>query len=79
MRDRIKQVMANVFETSMDAIPDDADQKSVSGWDSLGQVQLMLALEDEFGVRMPAEEMVGLVSLEMIEQYLREHGVSSRR
>lgn len=70
MRERIKEVMADVFELSPDRIPDDADTESLEQWDSLGHMQLMLALEAEFGVQIPTETMLELLSLEEIEEFL---------
>lgn len=70
MRKRIKEVMADVFELSPDRIPDDADTDNLEQWDSLGHMQLMLALETEFGVQIPTETMLELLSLEEIEDFL---------
>ncbi|HTU78181.1 MAG TPA: acyl carrier protein [Solirubrobacteraceae bacterium] len=73
MRERLKQVMAEVFGCAPWEIPDDADPETLAGWDSLRQLELMLALETEFGVRIPAEAMLELVSVEKIDDFLCEH------
>ncbi len=78
MRDRLKRLMAELFECAPEAIPDDASPETLAGWDSLRQVELMLALELEFGVRVPAEQMLELVTLAGIEDYLCEHAVGER-
>jgi acyl carrier protein len=72
MRERLKEVMADLFDCAPDDIPDDADPETLAGWDSLRQVELMLALETEFDVRIPTEAMLELVSLQRIDDYLRE-------
>lgn len=76
MRERLKQVMADLFGCSPEEIPDDAAPQTLDGWDSLRQVELMLALEAEFGVRIPTDAMLELVSLERIDDYLCEHAVA---
>ncbi len=73
MRERIKEVMASVFDVSADGIPDDADTENVAEWDSLGHMNLMLALEAEFGVGLSTEVMLELLSLGEIEAFLRAH------
>jgi acyl carrier protein len=78
MRERLKQVMADLFQCVAEEIPDDADPETLAGWDSLRQVELMLALETEFGVRIPTEEMLELVSLKKIDDYLCAHVVGGR-
>lgn len=72
MRKRVKQVMAEVFGCAAEEIPDDASPETFEGWDSLRQVELMLALELEFDVRIPAEAMLELVTLEQIDDFLCE-------
>jgi acyl carrier protein len=78
MRERLKLVMADLFGCAPGEIPDDADPENLAGWDSLRQVELMLALETEFGVRIPTVDMLELVSLEKIDGYLREQAAGGR-
>ena len=76
MRERVKEAMSAVFELPASEIPDDASPESVEGWDSLGQIQLVLELEMAFGVRLPAEQIPELVTLGAIEEALRELGAA---
>ena len=71
MRERIKRVMARIFGVPIAAVPDDADVNGFAQWDSLRHLELMVALEMEFGVRISSEAMVELLSLEAIEEYVR--------
>ena len=64
--------MAATFRVSAEQIPDDATPQNVAGWDSLGHIELMLALEMEFGVPLPTEKIIDLVSLEAIEGFLQD-------
>jgi acyl carrier protein len=73
MHERLRGVLADVLEVSEDEIPDDASTESLPGWDSLRQIELMLALELEYGVRIPADAMVELQSVDAIERVLAEH------
>ena len=72
MRERIKQVMANTFGTSVKEIPADAGIDNFNGWDSLRHLELMLALEMEFEVVISTEAIVELLSLKAIEEFLRK-------
>ena len=71
MRDRVRGVLAEVLAVDAASLPEDAAADSVEGWDSLRHLELMLALEREFGVRIPAESFLELASLPAIEDYLR--------
>lgn len=46
---------------------------STRGWDSLGQVQLMLALEKKIGMRIPPDYFGRLISVKDILAFLEEH------
>lgn len=71
MRDRIRQAMADAWGIPPETIPYDAAVDDFPRWDSLGHLELMLALEARFGVHIAASDMLGLLSLEAIENYLR--------
>jgi acyl carrier protein len=70
--DRIRQVMAAVFEMDPIEISTDATPGQIARWDSLRHMNLVLALEEEFGVRFPEEQVEQLVSFELIEFSLKE-------
>ncbi len=76
MHDRIRGVIADVFGLPPDAVGSDADAATLEGWDSLRHLELMLALEMEFGVQISSEEMPLLLSVAAIEECLRGQGAS---
>lgn len=75
MRTRIREIAADVFGLSVDDVGEDASNETIDGWDSLHHLELMLALEMEFGVQISSEAMPALLSVEAIEEHLREQGV----
>ncbi|MCP9485393.1 MAG: acyl carrier protein [Gaiellaceae bacterium MAG52_C11] len=74
MRDRLRNVLAGVLEVRPEEICADMSAEDVAGWDSLRQLEVMLALELEYGVRIPADAMLELQSVPAIEEFLTEHG-----
>jgi acyl carrier protein len=64
---KIKQVMSAVFEISLESITDDASSDNIENWDSLRHLNLILALEEEFGISIPDEEVGNLVNYKLIE------------
>ncbi len=76
MRKHIKRVMAQTFDVAIKDIPDDAGIDSFPKWDSLGHLQLMLALETELGVHFSTNDMLDLLSLEALEDYLQRRDTS---
>jgi acyl carrier protein len=66
MEDRIRNVMAAVFEISPDQISDEASPHDIKAWDSIKHMNLVLALEEEFGIQFEDAEIPSLVSFEII-------------
>ncbi|MGA7270763.1 MAG: acyl carrier protein [Acidimicrobiia bacterium] len=54
--DRLKEVLVGELGLDADKITDDASFEEDLEVDSLGVVELLMALEDEFGVKIPDEE-----------------------
>jgi acyl carrier protein len=72
---RLKQTMATVFGVRPEAITDKASIETIDSWDSLRHLNLVLALEEEFNVRLPEEEMVELLDFVKIRAALGKQGV----
>lgn len=70
--ERLKNVMAAVFEVPVDAINSDSSSDTIESWDSLRHLNLILALEEEFGVTIPDEEVGNLVNYKLIELTIDE-------
>ena len=64
---KIRQIMSIVFEVPLEAITDDASSDSIESWDSIRHLNLILALEEEFGITIPDEEVGNLVNYKLIE------------
>ncbi len=72
LAERIRQVMAAVFEMDPTEIDDEASPGRIEHWDSLRHMNLVLALEEEFDVRFPDDQVEELVSFRLIELSLKE-------
>jgi acyl carrier protein len=70
MRERVRALIASVFDISAADVPDDARATTLAGWDSLRHLELMLAIEREFSIRIPTDRLVDLVSLDDLVVYL---------
>jgi acyl carrier protein len=77
MRKRLKQVLANTFNVPPEQVCEDAEVGALPRWTSLGHLELMMAVEMEFGVRIPSDIMLDLVSLQAIDDFLSDQGVES--
>jgi acyl carrier protein len=52
----LKKVMASVLKLDVSLIDENSSMDNIKSWDSLGHMNLVLALEDEFKVVIPDED-----------------------
>ena len=67
----VKEVVGATFGLDPAAIPDDAAAGSLDGWDSMGHLELMLALEARWQLRIAPDRMLALHTLEDIAKHLQ--------
>lgn len=70
--ERLKQVMAAVLEVDASTLSASSSMDNVPGWDSLRQLNLVLALEESFGVSFPDEDAADATSFELLRLVLQE-------
>ena len=68
----MKAVMEAVFGCNRDQIDLNSSPDTIEGWDSYGHMNLILALENEFGVEFDETMIVEMVNIEMIVISLKE-------
>lgn len=58
--------MSQVFRVDENQIGDDASPQTIGTWNSLAHINLVVALEEEFGVQFQDQEIVQMTSLKEI-------------
>jgi acyl carrier protein len=72
LHERIKAVVASVFELSEGEVTEDMALGRTKNWDSLRHMNLILALEEDFGIRFSDDEVIEMISVALIAETLRE-------
>jgi len=73
--DRLYQVVESTFGVSATALSEESSPITVDAWDSLNHLNLVMAIESEFGVSLSAEEIIAMRNLALVRGALRAHGV----
>lgn len=71
--DKIRIVIAEVLQVSQDEIPPDITFGDIPQWDSLGHMEILLALEESFAVAVTAETISDLISLPLIVEHIAKN------
>jgi acyl carrier protein len=69
---RIQRSVADVFEVSLESVRPESSPDTIATWDSLRHLNLVLTLEQDFGVQFAPEEIEQLLSVELIEALIDE-------
>ncbi len=73
---RTCQVVADVFGLDPGEVTLATSHETVEGWDSLNMLNILMAIEGEFGVTIAPEEAAEFVSVQRIVAVLRGKRVS---
>ncbi len=71
-QDKIRQIIADQLGVKKEEVTDSAKFVDDLGADSLDTVELVMALEEEFGVEIPDEEAEKLISVGDALRYIEE-------
>ena len=64
---KLKSAMAAVLEIDEATIDEETSMDNVESWDSIKHMDLILTIEQEFGVSVPDEEAADLTSYALIK------------
>ncbi len=70
VNERLRAVVARIFRTPIELIDDATTPAAVAAWDSLGQMELVIALEQEFSIEFALEDIMLINSVGEIRSIL---------
>ena len=77
MLEKMKEIIAEQLSTEADGITAETSFKEDLGADSLDLFELVMALEDEFNIEIPSEELEHLLTVGDVMAYLESKGVEA--
>lgn len=77
MLEKMKEIIAEQLSVDESEIELTSDFKEDLGADSLDLFELVMALEEEYDVEIPSEELENIATVEDVIEYLKAHGVEA--
>ncbi|MCI5900299.1 MAG: acyl carrier protein [Firmicutes bacterium] len=77
MFEKMKEMIAEQLNCEEDGITMETSFKEDLGADSLDLFELVMSMEDEFGVEIPSEELEQLTTVGAVVEYLKGKGVEA--
>jgi acyl carrier protein len=73
--DHLRDTVAATLRVPVSKITATTKDEDLAAWDSLGHVNLMMALEQTFNIYLEVEDFSKLNSMPAIVEYLRAQGI----
>ena len=72
---RLRQTVGEVLGVDPYLLSDESSPATITSWDSLGHLNLIIALEQEFEINLSADEVLAMRNLGSIRNILHGYGV----
>ena len=69
----IADLISQTLGVSLNQVTNELAYGDLPEWDSMGHMNLMMALEEKFGIQISADTITNLVSIPAILKYLLEN------
>jgi acyl carrier protein len=72
----LRELLADIFEISPEQVTAELSMTTVDSWDSFRHLQVILALEGEYGVQFDPQRIPELTSVAMLMAELEKKGAA---
>ena len=72
-QNQVMQIIAETLNVPLSTINEDSAAENMDTWDSFAQVNLMMALEQTFGITLEVEDFMKLNSVTSITAFIEEN------
>ena len=72
---KVFNIIADVFEIKTNLINMESSSNNIANWDSIGMINLILAIEQEFNIKFSSSEISELISVKFIIETLKKKGI----
>ena len=73
--EKLNNIFCEAFSVDASALGADFDKNSVDGWDSVRQLSLTTAIEDEFDIMLDAEDILEFTSYDNAKTILAKYEI----
>ena len=77
MLEKMKEIIAEQLNVDAEAVLAESSFKEDLGADSLALFELVMALEDEYSVEIPSEDLEKILTVQDVIDYMKNKGVEA--
>lgn len=75
MLEKIREIICDQLSVDASEVTPDASFKDDLGADSLDLFELVMTLEDEYGLEIPTDDLMKIVTIGDVIEYLKAQGI----
>jgi acyl carrier protein len=72
IHERLEELARNIFDDDSLVLTDSTSAADIPGWDSLGHVNFMFSVENEFSVQFTEDEFIGFEDIGELKRVLAD-------
>ena len=62
--EELRRLAADILEIDLEDLPPESSSETIESWDSVQHLNLVLAIEEQYGIQLDPEQIGGGVTLE---------------
>ena len=71
MKDKVLMIISNIMNVPIKLLNEESSPDNVESWDSLKHLNLILAIEQDFGITLSDEEIIEMLNVQLILEILK--------
>lgn len=76
-KDRLYETIESILGVPYGTVTEGSSPETVPSWDSLNHLNMVMAIESEFGVTFSPEDVIDMRNVGLIQTILRDYGVDA--
>ena len=70
---KVKEILSIILDKDISDIPSNAGYGNFEGWDSINQMNIISAIEEEYSFEISNENAIEMISVELIVEIIKEN------
>lgn len=70
MKNKLRQILATAIDVEPDALTDTSSPDNTPEWDSFAHLNMVAAIEQEFGISLTLDEVISMQTLPKIAEVI---------
>jgi len=72
MEERVRKIMSDVFLVDIGEINENSSPDTIPQWDSIGHLNLVTAIEEEFGIKIEDDQITQMLNFKLVVEIIKE-------